>query len=41
KRITSLHKNMNKVYGQQTDTASFDVMNQQGSMKDVLDFICA
>ncbi|ENJ4427338.1 CRISPR-associated protein, partial [Salmonella enterica] len=24
-----------------TDTASFDVMNQQGSMKDVLDFICA
>lgn len=41
KRITSLHKNMNKVYGQRTDTASFDVMNQQGSMKDVLDFICA
>ncbi|EBY8945496.1 type I-E CRISPR-associated protein Cas7/Cse4/CasC, partial [Salmonella enterica subsp. enterica serovar Oranienburg] len=37
----SLHKNMNKVYGQRTDTASFDVMNQQGSMKDVLDFICA
>ncbi|MDS1371705.1 type I-E CRISPR-associated protein Cas7/Cse4/CasC, partial [Aliarcobacter butzleri] len=31
KRITSLHKNMNKVYGQRTDTASFDVMNQQGS----------
>ncbi|EDT6392715.1 CRISPR-associated protein, partial [Salmonella enterica subsp. enterica] len=24
-----------------TDTASFDVMNQQGSMEDVLDFICA
>ncbi|KZO11825.1 hypothetical protein S126_23810 [Salmonella enterica subsp. enterica serovar Tennessee] len=41
KRITSLHKNMNKVYGQRIDTASFDVMNQQGSMKDVLDFICA
>ncbi|EFS9932244.1 type I-E CRISPR-associated protein Cas7/Cse4/CasC [Salmonella enterica] len=41
KRITSLHKNMNKVYGQRTDTASFDVMNQQGSMEDVLDFICA
>lgn len=36
KRITSLHKNMNKVYGQRTDTASFDVMNQQGSMEDVL-----
>ncbi|EFQ7417483.1 CRISPR-associated protein, partial [Salmonella enterica] len=33
--------NMNKVYGQRTDTANFDVMNQQGSMKDVLDFICA
>ncbi len=26
---------------QRTDTASFDVMNQQGSMEDVLDFICA
>ncbi|MCV5737547.1 CRISPR-associated protein, partial [Escherichia coli] len=23
------------------DYASFDVMNKQGSMKDVLDFICA
>ncbi|EOW4635282.1 CRISPR-associated protein, partial [Escherichia coli] len=24
-----------------TECASFDVMNKQGSMKDVLDFICA
>ncbi|MCK3479074.1 CRISPR-associated protein, partial [Escherichia coli] len=23
------------------ECASFDVMNKQGSMKDVLDFICA
>ncbi|HFD8836927.1 TPA: type I-E CRISPR-associated protein Cas7/Cse4/CasC, partial [Salmonella enterica] len=40
-RITVLRENMNTVYGQQTGSASFDVMNQQGSMKDVLDFICA
>ncbi|MCZ6343864.1 CRISPR-associated protein, partial [Escherichia coli] len=26
---------------QKTDYTSFDVMNKQGSMKDVLDFICA
>ncbi len=36
KRITSLHKNMNKVYGQRTDTASFDVMNQQEAWKTCL-----
>lgn len=41
KRITELRENMNKVYGQQTKAIGFDVMHQQGSMKDVLDFICA
>ena len=41
KRITELRENMNKVYGQQTKSIGFDVMQQQGSMKDVLDFICA
>lgn len=40
-RITTLRENMNTVYEQKTDYASFDVMNKQGSMKDVLDFICA
>ncbi|VED06880.1 CRISPR-associated protein [Escherichia coli] len=40
-RITTLRENMNKVYEQKTDYTSFDVMNKQGSMKDVLDFICA
>ncbi|MCV4783442.1 CRISPR-associated protein, partial [Escherichia coli] len=28
-------------YEQKTECVSFDVMNKQGSMKDVLDFICA
>lgn len=32
---------MNTVYGQQTAFQRFDVMNKQGSMNDVLDFICA
>ena len=41
KRITELRENMNKVYGQQTESTGFDVMNQKGSIKDVLDFICA
>ena len=41
KRITELRENMNKVYGQQTEFIDFDVMSQKGSMKDVLDFICA
>ncbi|HCL5272133.1 TPA: type I-E CRISPR-associated protein Cas7/Cse4/CasC [Salmonella enterica] len=41
KRVTALREKMNNVYGQKTDAAGFDVMNQQGSMKDVLDFICA
>lgn len=40
-RITVLRENMNKVYGQQTAFTDFDVMKKQGSMKDVLDFICA
>ncbi|MGQ0391694.1 type I-E CRISPR-associated protein Cas7/Cse4/CasC [Raoultella ornithinolytica] len=40
KRITALRENMNAVYEQQTASVGFDVMNQQGSMKDVLDFIC-
>lgn len=40
-RITTLRENMNTVYEQKTECASFDVMNKQGSMKDVLDFICA
>ena len=31
---------MKKVYGEQTKSTHFDVMQQQGSMKDVLDFIC-
>lgn len=41
KRITTLRENMNKVYAQETASKDFNVMNQQGSMKDVLDFICA
>ncbi|MDM3373916.1 type I-E CRISPR-associated protein Cas7/Cse4/CasC [Citrobacter sp. Cb010] len=41
KRITELRENMKKVYGEQTKSTHFDVMQQQGSMKDVLDFICA
>jgi len=41
KRITELRENMNKVYGQQTESTGFDVINQKGSIKDVLDFICA
>lgn len=40
-RISELRENMNKVYGQQTKSIGFDVMRQQGSMNDVLDFICA
>ncbi|MGR6890122.1 type I-E CRISPR-associated protein Cas7/Cse4/CasC [Klebsiella pneumoniae] len=40
-RITALRENMNTVYGQQTAFQHFDVMNKQGSMNDVLDFICA
>lgn len=40
KRITELRENMKKVYGEQTKSTHFDVMQQQGSMKDVLDFIC-
>lgn len=40
-RITALRDNMNAVYAQQTASAGFNVMEQQGSMKDVLDFICA
>lgn len=41
KRITALRESMNNIYGQQTAFTSFDVMNNQGSMKEVLDFICA
>lgn len=41
KRITELRENMNKVYEQQTESTGFDVMNKKGSIKDVLDFICA
>ncbi|PUF19462.1 CRISPR-associated protein, partial [Salmonella enterica subsp. enterica] len=29
------------VYAQETAFKDFNVMNQQGSMKDMLDFICA
>lgn len=41
KRITELRENMNAVYGQQTESVGFDVMNKKGSIKEVLDFICA
>lgn len=41
KRINVLRDNMNTVYDQQTESTGFDVMRQQGSMKGVLDFICA
>lgn len=41
KRVTALREKMNTVYGQQPDAVGFDVMTQQGSMQDVLDFICA
>ncbi|WP_345769188.1 type I-E CRISPR-associated protein Cas7/Cse4/CasC [Citrobacter amalonaticus] len=41
KRITELRENMNTVYEQQTQAVGFNVMNKEGSMKDVLDFICA
>lgn len=40
-RITALQENMNAVYNQQIASVSFDVMNKRGSIKDVLDFICA
>ncbi|CAM6288257.1 type I-E CRISPR-associated protein Cas7/Cse4/CasC [Citrobacter sedlakii] len=40
-RITALRENMNAVYAQQTESVGFNVMNKEGSMKDVLDFICA
>lgn len=40
-RITALRENMNAVYDQQTESVGFNVMNKEGSMKDVLDFICA
>ncbi len=32
-RITTLRENMNTVYEQKTECASFDVMNKQGSME--------
>lgn len=41
KRITTQRENMNEVYAQQTAATSFNVMNKEGSMTDVLDFICA
>lgn len=45
KRITALRNNMNTVYGQQSDTesdvVSFDTTSKQGSMNEMLDFICA
>lgn len=41
KRISELRENMNAVYDQQTSAVSFNVMSKEGSMKDVLDFICA
>ena len=41
RRITELRENMQKVYGEKSQSVHFDVMQQQGSMKDVLDFICA
>jgi len=41
KRITELRENMNKVYEQQTQFVDFDVVSGKGSMKNVLDFICA
>ena len=41
KRITELREKMKEVYGEQTQFCHFDVMQQQGTMKDVLDFICA
>ena len=41
KRITDLRDNMNRVYGQHTQTKGFDVAQAQGSMADVLDFVCA
>ncbi|WP_318370147.1 type I-E CRISPR-associated protein Cas7/Cse4/CasC [Enterobacter sp.] len=40
-RIDALRKNMNRVYGQQTDSESFNVADAQGSMAEVLDFVCA
>lgn len=41
KRIVELRENMNTVYEQKTESTGFDVMNKQGSIKEVLDFICA
>lgn len=41
KRITELRENMNKVYEQQTQFVDFDVVSGKGSIKNVLDFICA
>jgi len=41
KRITDLRENMQEVYGEQNQSIHFDVMQRQGGMKDVLDFICA
>ena len=41
KRITELRENMSAVYEQHTEATGFDVMNKKGSIKDVLDFICA
>lgn len=40
-RVVALRENMNEVYGQRTECAGFNVLNKEGSMKDVLDFICA
>jgi CRISPR system Cascade subunit CasC len=41
RRITALRENMNAVYNQSTACTSFDVSAGQGSINDVLDFICA
>ncbi|HAT8012519.1 type I-E CRISPR-associated protein Cas7/Cse4/CasC [Citrobacter rodentium] len=40
-RVTELRENMNAVYEQQTEFVGFNVMNKEGSIKDVLEFICA
>lgn len=41
RRIENLRENMNAVYQQQTASTGFDVLHKQGSINDVLDFICA
>ncbi|CAM6886458.1 MULTISPECIES: type I-E CRISPR-associated protein Cas7/Cse4/CasC [Enterobacter] len=40
-RITTLRENMNKVYDQNAAFTGFNVLSGQGSINDVLDFICA